>query len=1375
MTSIKRRSKFFIISMRMANFTKNTILGIIIAISLASTRVSSDAPVYPILSGLDYVGRLHLLAQTQSDPAYTKASLSMIEQIASNLVNFRKNKKHLETVRNITNQLLNGTAHDQCMSHFYTGYTFAFNYLDSITFLEISHKEAMRRLINLVSGQENLPKLTILALTRSAASKHTALANESLSLVDLDLSDVPDQSLGLIDESERVNSKCFAEGALQAFELNFERFKRDEQPVVQTAVKVMIEELLGKKEVESREVACVSESEDELEQIFDRFVQLEVSLYRVQKQVRRVEGLEQKSKKKFMRSWRKEYLQFQENLRELKSFIFSDLTSRNTEWELRATEALQSIESINTSRRLRIERKFSSLKDQFDAELGRTVFIRLVRKSEKLFSIYQEQIMKIVREYHQIFVEGRRSLHLDYVEALDHQAMRLNEMFWKSVSFDFREIGEQECDDDYLDYLMNARKDAAKALRKQLNDKEQWLIPDKTQSFQLTIQGFLEKKKDIRKLLVSVWEEFEIELETLWDVSKEPIDDFFTCYDPVREWLNELYSEFLALEIQPQMFIEDLLKRAPKYIDQKFLRKEIRSKYGQLIDIIRNFKADVNEAVWKELRGSMDHIHGSLEDWGLLVAEMKNQWGSRTTRMRDMLLAKGLLLEEVQNAIRKHDEWLEDVEHGDLQLRELEFRAFYGVHQAIRRKVRGKYIKLAKDINLRLWATIFEFEKSREDFSVLVERFVKGLDSMQTQIKLDGLKRELLGVDAQIRDTREEISDKHIEYWTQALIDNEQFWHKLGEDVDEGNQEPEPSVDQLVCLEGAVSSRAVRPVDLESVYQEFVSNELEQESVLSVIRKTVPEEVNGDAKDKLERKFAAKFGQIVEMLRAWKAEQYEEVLSVYLDREVRFEHFSVRYGEMMEKYSNLWRSTEADFKKQWLQVNSSTVSIDQLTRLLEYQLTKWDLRYQENDKFVSLLMRKLWIFRARLKQTFLDYSLKINRVLYDLLTRQLRQARDWSSPDETLKMIWMGLVTQIRVEFAEIRSDLREELDGIYKEIDVNFENKLELIDQSSDAEFRERLTELEKALSQLRPEEEEPETLPEMVCADRTMDHLKWPLEKTLETMISDEIRIEKLTQFVHRLRLAPALDVKSQIERVHAEWVELNREYKSQLVDKVTRAVVESDSQVVGLLEAWDRLVEESIMNWEKRSRAQIEEHVLEENSTTLISEIKTRTEDYIRAALELDEQLKLFYFEGYLQRIGDAELELHNSGMKISKTINLQYLEDWRDMALMLSQSPSVSQEKFVDFIEGMVRNIESWLEQDSPVLESGVLEESIATEITGILKNITVIADDHEKLWKLLNTKFHLTGPEGSLEEFWDEQGNCDIFKIMKMPSPSEPVS
>jgi hypothetical protein len=1332
------------------------LLGMISTLLLSKSGICSDFPIYPILSNLDYIGKLHLLSAKPESSLYTKTTADEIEEIAKKLSLYHENKKNVESVINITNTLMTGTAHDQCVSKFYVGYVFAFDFLDSLSALQITKKEALDKLINLVSGEENLPRMTILALSDS---RKTLMAQKSMASPDNLYQEEYD-----VDLSDHLNSKCFAEGALHGFELNFTNFSNKSHLIVQTSVKILIEQLFkNNPNLQRKENSCLSKSQEQMTWIYDRFLQFEINISNIENQIKMIQSIEEKTRNKFIMEWRVEFIQFQENLRELKNYIFVNLTSKNLAWEEKANIAIEMVKTLNINRKILIKKKFESLKVSYDKKRGEGLYIRLVRKSEQLFELYEEKIQIIVQQYLEIFRKGRYALEGTYMSLLDVQAMKLNEMFWNLSTFEFRNKKEKECDDDYLKYLSKTRKDSSVLIQNELKDKDKWLITNVEEHFELTIKSFIEREEEISRSLIQIWEKFEYELEMIWEYKEETVDNFFSCKDPVREWLNELYSEFIALEIDRTVIEKEIIMKLPDDVDEEDIKTQVEEKYSKVVEIIRTFKAKIDESIWVEMRGSMDHIDNALESWELLVIEMKEQWSDRTQIMKEMLLTKGLSMETIQNAIRKHDNWLEEVEKGDQQLKEIEFRDYYSVSISIRTKIRRFFIKVAKEINLMLWTLMAKYEVSEEHFEMLISELKKELSKLVVEIKLVQLKEELISIDQIIFKKHEEISKKQIEYWTQALIDNEEFWYKIGESIDEGNNGTSVEINELICKDGDVMSRAVKPVNLEFIYKEFISNELQLDTVLRIFRK-YSESI--DFFSKSNRNFSLKrYNKLISMLRTWKADQYDDVLSVYLSHEVQFEDFSIKYGEIVNKYLSLWRETETNIKTQWLKINRTSSSIDRLSTLFEYQMSKWNLKYQENDQRVSLLMEKLWIFHSKLRELFITFSTQMNESLFMILEKEVKKVKNWSNPEESIDQIWVSTLEKTKTKLVSIKKEFLIEIKQIYVEIEINFEHFYEIIDKSFEVEFKERLIEVETELNKLRPHEPEIDEF-ELICPERTIEALKWPLEKTFEMMIYNEVQLTSLENYVEKLNLDHSLEIMRKIKSVHSKWIEVNREYKAKVFEKVIKVIIESNSEISEMLYDWDELVESSILTWERTSKYNIEDQIGLEDSTSKVEQIKIRTEQYIRSALELDEQLKLFYFGKYLEEIDSVEKEVRGSAMKLSKELNLQFMREWKDFGMMVNQSNLPVENNLPIMIKNIVVNIEYWLKEDSPTIESKLYEESIAIEIEKILSQKAQIINDHQKLWELLNKKFQLTGPQGSLEEFWDEDGNCDIFKIIK---------
>ena len=1336
-SNIKTEAQKLIILAKMRLLTGITTF-LTLTMSISTSLVKQvTVPIFPPMSPMDFIGKLRLMSQVQQIARTPRTGSGKLHLIQEELAKFKRDPKTGQNVINLTNSLMAGDAPEKCVAQYYAAYVFVFNFLTSLTSIKISKKEASERLLSLIGGEQTFPRTTMLAEREPEYMQGTEYL-----------------------------SRCFSEGALQAFELNFENFWDGDSLNVQTSLSVLVQELLMKKSGAGNEESCFAPDQEDASRLLERFIHFEVSFTEIEKKIDRIQEIEELTREKFRMSWELEYVTFRENIRELKSFIFENLTKENLILESRARSSVNFLEGVNRTRLSMIQKTFEELKSSFDSRHGHAVFIRLVRQSEQLIFNFTQRITRVMETHNELLINGKQKLYGSYRRLLDEQAMRLNELFWKESEFGWRPKKEDECDDDYLKYLRETRVASSSALQGRLSKKGDWIISADFREFSGMISSFTSNKSTIEKEIIKIWETLRHELELIWEVKPKEIDDYFSCTDPIRDWLNKLYSEFVALEIKKDLVEQAISRKYPDLSKHPELQKNVHSYYVRVMEVVRSFKAEIDDQVWKVLRGSISESHGVMQQWDRVVFEMKEQWEDRSERVTRELLVKGFLMEDIQKAIRKHDFWLEEVEAQDAELRETEFVDFLKVFGKVEKVVRAGYVFVAKEINLLLWKLLAQFEESDEDFETFFTLLEKALDDYQVDFEYEILKGELADVDRKIGKEREEINERHIEFWVKVFQENEEFWEDFGSNL----VVPEPDLftsDKLVCVGGELQNKERKPVNLEQVYQEFISNEVDVSFVFKMLRRHLrSREVEVDPDD-LRSALASRFVGFVENLREWKAGQYEGILDRYLQREMHFERFTLEYTNLVGKFQRLWVGTENEFKGEWLKINDSTQSVLRLTGLLDDQQKLWIKRFEEKDKSVEDLMGRLRIFQANVRELLLKLSMQINESLFKTLEEQLAKTIDWTNPEEVIEIIWQKSLEKMDKKFENLQNKFVEEMKSVFVHLEVEFKGLFTSIEDSFKKEFSDRLKDLEEALSKL-----EPETLVsipplEEVCIQSTEEYLRLPFDSFYEKILQNEIQVESLEAKIKSLGFGIlGKPVTRLVRKTHGKWVEMTREFKVRMLEEILESVIQSDEQVNRMLKRWDGLVARSIENWQNHTKSQIEEHVTKAQTTELINKIQARTKDYIRSALEMDEQLKFFYFGSYFQSLELVEPRVFQRAWDISFSVNVEYLSAWGEFRTSLdSLSKPVPMQVLRKLAKKVISNMDFWINENADALDLEVFKTKLGSETASILKNAELIETDHEKLWDLLNTKFRLTGPEGSLEEFWDEEGNCDIFKVI----------
>ena len=1208
---------------------------------------------------------------------------------------------------------------------------------------------------------------------------------------------------------KKFNSLCFGEGAIQSFEFNYENFKYTKPLQVQVSIKHIIHELIKQMNGEVvLENQCDNIINNSIEDLRHSFLSLEVQYSSIESSFE-VNDVKPKEKEKLQKMLNENYIDFQENLRELKANIFENMIEPNFRLERTGLGLQFEFDALVRRKKFATEDLFGELKLKFRERGDMRLFSRLVRKSEDIIEDYVVKSEDLKGDFFGRFEETNQGVLRRYNEDLNEIGRNLNKNFWSIMSTDYRKRNEQEKTCDYVDFVIETLQNNFEILEESLKKNElgqkQWNVNSELESL---IEDMSKTNSKIKNKVISLWNKASDKIKFLWHENypeNPPIIDELppkidpetlepqiiesteiysslitevdhnltkngVCNDPVRQYLDLFYQEMIDLEIKFSS-VEGFVFGSNGPSESK-IKSKLESEYGRIVEVLRAYKGKVDETVWVKLHGSMNGWGVVRKQWKWILQEMREEWQERVETKRRTLLMKGARLQDIQDAIREHDRWLEQLEEEDETLFKNEVEAFWTVREVISRRIRRFYLGEAKELNLLLWEILeggtWSSEKKLEK---IAKKLLKLLSERDISINFRSAIKNLHSQDERLEKNQKEINSRHIELWNKALLESDLYWEEIIRNIREENQEGSESdsyqKNRLACYGNQVFDRAQEPVDIDSTFQRFLFMEVQFETLSSFVWRYL---------EKTQESFSFLnqfYQEWVELTREWKSSQYEKLLKMYLPAHRKLTDVLEKYYNSHEEFVRIRKDNQREIKRRWILKNDSPRSLEKLSLLLEEVDSSWRTSEISNDERLSMFKNKLLGFLMKIHKNLMIIAGKINKALFRIIREEMAKIDSTLSMQEKMRIISTTVIRRIKVFVMEIQTGWWVKLEEIKTRLRFNVKEKLESIRESMKNDVQEENDILMKALYKLK-EKTGNEVPEEHECSQDILEEMEQPLTNAYEKMIYNEISLSTVRRILWKIISLTSRDkfkVWTEISKYHEKWMEKTRRYKSEVYHQVLGILFEDNSELVEIFKKWDQTVNLSIESWRKKSESMVSHYIEEENGTAIIHKIKVKTEIFINDALEMDLQLKKFYFENYLEKLPNIESEVANDFSKLATMINLHYFSSLTKIISLYTVENSTNsiQDPIFKILKTVWQGISLWFSDEIPNIDGESWKKTLIGSVQIILKTKIKILKEHTELWDVLNKKFDLAGPDGSMTEIIDEGGKCDVFKLIRGPT------
>lgn len=1198
-----------------------------------------------------------------------------------------------------------------------------------------------------------------------------------------------------VQTDRKFDSLCFGEGAMQSFELNFERFQRDEPLRVQTHTRFIIEALVkqinGDRDMPD---SCRTSIDGDFDRMREAFMMLEVSFGELRGQYS-AEGEEEKDRLRLEHELVSYFQKFQEQFRGLKAHVFEDAAQTVYGLEERGRRLEFEVDAVNRNKREGVLQLILGLTEEFKVDGDMTLFNTLVRKSEDWLENAQAAADKLKVAYFDRFEEMNRDLSRSVSEDLNSVALKLNRLFWNHMNRDYRSMSEGEKTCDYVKFLISIISKNFSSLEKALKKHELWEKKWKQDGDFVDLVGKLEKSfPELEGETKLVWSRLKDEIVLLWEEQMKVIDETQeeeshvsledleeqivelpqmkgnssnldaellekgVCEDPVRRFLDRFYQEMLDIEIGLNS-MESIVSRKRELSEE--MQTGLGRVYGYIIELVRAYKGSLDQGLWEEMRGSMKGFGLVSTQWRWVVREMREQWRERVKTKRRTLLIKGVRLQEIQKAIRDHDRWLEQLEDQDEQLFKVEAGEFMQTRHQISRRVRRWFTVEAREVNMELWRILENVDwTSLESLVQMKEQVEKMLTARSRNHDFTHLVEKLRRRDGALQKNQVEINERHLELWNKALMESDLFWEDIIRGIqEEAPEEEEGKLQRLRCSGKETFDSAEEPLNLEETFRKFIYLEVDRELLFKFVFRKVQKSEN------LYKLLSQFFQGWVEGSREWKASQYERTLQVYLKGHRNLLHLVEEYLRRNEEFGRVRKDNQQEIKRRWILKNDSRRSMELLTKVLQEVDQSWSVLKVSNDQRVGNFKNRLIGFNRKVRDGFTDMAKEMNLQLWRLFLEELEKGKSlevvvnrviirmkkWM---ETLQTKWLVTLGEIG---GRLRFDGSREVGSIEKDLKAGVEDEFRQLQRALD--------DLEK----LEPEEADDDH----ECVQNLMEEVERPLAKAYEKMIFDELQIGKVREVLWPIlgkTKKEKLRVWRRVVGFHQKWVERSRGFKAGVYERTIHWVEGGSPDLEDIFREWSEVVNSSVEVWRRKSKEIVSKYIEEPDGAETITNIRRRTENFINDALEMDAQLKNYYFEDYLRKLPDIEGELAGDYLHLASLINLHYfsmllrvVEDFKQG----NHATSLHNPIF-DILEQTWTDLRVWFNEKAPTVSEVSWSETLIGTIESIVEKKKRILREHWELWDVLNKKFELAGPEGVMENIIQEGGKCDVFRLIRGP-------
>ena len=1202
---------------------------------------------------------------------------------------------------------------------------------------------------------------------------------------------------------EKFASLCFAEGAIQSFELNWKNFKSTEPLQIQESVNHIIKELIKQINGETmRENQCDNRFQQEKEYLRSKFIYMEVESSLVLK-VLGLSDVKDKDKTKLDTFLDDRYGEYQEEIRRLKGNIFGNLNESNRELEKRGMNLQFEVDSLSNRRKDRTISEMGDLQEKFKTIGNMRDFPRLVRNSETIIDQYEVKNDQIKQDFFGAFQDMINAVMGNYESELMSIGMELNEMFWEFMMVNYRTRDQKEKMCDYVDFIIvnldtNFRDMINNIQKHQLGDKK-W---NSNKDLEILIDDMVSRYSGLEENIKVLWNNASIEILKLWedhfpdipDIENEltviPPDELETqiieskdnvgsimnefeeliehgmCHDPVRDYLNIFYEEMIDLEIAYGSVESFIYKGHGALQKDEEYKMELQSQYGKMIEVLRAYKSKIDQLVWRKMKGSMIGWGVVDRKWKWVLREMREEWQERVEMKRRTLTLKGARVEDIQNAIREHDRWLERLEIEDNKLFQSEVQGFWRLREIISKKLRRSYLTEAKDINLEIW-NILDSKKwtNKNKIKQMVNKLMHLLSKRKFEINLQRLIGELKDEDVNLEKESGSINQRHLDLWSKALMESDLYWEDLIRGIHDDNKEEVVELTgKLQCYGDEILDATEEPINLNHVYEQFIFLEIREKTISDHVRKYI-------RPSRESSQYMSKFYFLwKQQIREWKSTQYEKVLHHYLPAHQRFTKLIESYLYERNGFIRMRMDHQKEIKRRWILKNDSPGSIDTLTRVLEEVETSWRRNGISNDERLGTYKNKLLGFVNKVKERMMEMAGHINEQLFEIIMQQVKTIDSSGSSETQIENLLVSVKNIFIRYIMDTQTKWQIKLDEIAVRLKFDWENELVSLKTSLEEEVEEENRVLIKYLDELEQKKVDESEI-ENECTQNIMKEIESPVEDLYQKMIYNELSITTVRRILwpilgHNKR--DRMKAWREVVKFHEKWIEKSRAYKDGIHQQVLNTLIQDHPDLMDIFQKWETTVNTSIDNWKKQTHIVISKYIEEDNGTQIITKIKKRTETFITDALEVDTQLKKHYFESYLERLPNMELEIGHDFMKLASIINMHYFFSIQKIVKMYTRTMNETtiKDPIFSILDTVWKGIVLWFRDDIPTINNDEWQKTLIGSVKIIIENKQQILIEHKDLWNVLNKKFDLAGPDGSMADVIDEGGKCDVFKLIR---------
>jgi hypothetical protein len=400
----------------------------------------------------------------------------------------------------------------------------------------------------------------------------------------------------------------------------------------------------------------------------------------------------------------------------------------------------------------------------------------------------------------------------------------------------------------------------------------------------------------------------------------------------------------------------------------------------------------------------------------------------------------------------------------------------------------------------------------------------------------------------------------------------------------------------------------------------------------------------------------------------------------------------------------------------------------------------------------------------------LEIAREINEQLFIIIMEEITKIDKSVSIEIQINTLIRSIKKRVKVFIVEIQTRWRIRLDEIGTQLKFDGKQEIERIETSLSSEYEEETKLLIKYIDELK-EKEPDEPKIEYECSQNFIEEIESPIEDLYRKMIYNEISISTVRKILWPIlgnTNRDKIKAWTAVLEYHEKWVERTRSYKDEVHTQVLMTLFEKNKDLIDIFSTWEATVNEYITKWKKKSHSIISKYIEEKDGSIIITKIKKRTETFISDALEVDAQLKKHYFESYLDKLPNVESEVAKDFAQLSSMINLHYFFSLTKIVQIYktTEVQTTIKDPIFEILEKVWNGISLWFMEEIPTVDDEEWTKTLIGSVRIIIESKVKILQEHKDLWDVLNDKFDLAGPDGSMTNVIDEGGKCDVFRLIR---------